>query len=373
VAYRRAAWIEVDLAAIRGNVGALKALLAPGVLFMAVVKANGYGHGILPAARAALAAGADRLGVALLEEGERLRRAGIGVPIQILGEMPPEGASRACRARLDVTTGRADTLDALAAAARRSTGSVRVHLKVDTGMRRIGCEPNEALGLARGIAGDEALDLAGVMTHFATSEEPDGTVFRSQLATWAAVREELAAAGIRPETWHAANSGATILSPETHHDMVRCGISIYGLHPGEATRGKVGLAPALALKARISHVKEVAAGEGASYGHAWHAERPTTVATLPVGYGDGYTRRLSNVGHAMVGGRKAPVVGNVTMDQILVAAPEGTTPGVGDEVTLIGPGVTADDLARMLGTINYEITCMLNGRLPRRYRGSART
>lgn len=371
MAYRRAAWVEVDLAAIEGNVAALKALLAPDVLFMAVVKANGYGHGILQAARAAVSAGADRLGVALLEEGERLRRAGIDVPIQILGEIPREGAARACRARLDVTTGRADTLDALAAGARAAGGRARVHLKVDTCMHRIGCEPADALGLARRIAEDEALDLAGVMTHFATSEEPEGGVFRSQLATWAAVREELGAAGIRPEAWHAANSGATILSPETHHDMVRCGISIFGLHPGEATRDRVVLKPALSLKARISHVKRVGAGEGASYGHTWHAEDPTTVATLPIGYGDGYARRLSNVGYGVIAGRRAPVVGNVTMDQVLVAVPDPAEAGVGDEVTLIGPGVTADDLAGLLGTINYEITCMLGGRLPRRYRRSA--
>lgn len=383
--YRRAAWVEVDLGAVQSNIRALMSRLASGVAFMAVVKANAYGHGMLAVARAALDAGADRLGVALLEEAERLRRAGIGpapcgslrhddpsdaggdIAVQVLGELPVEGALRAVAGGIDVTTGRAETIDALAAAARSLGRRARVHLKVDTGMGRIGCSPDEALPFARRISSSPDLVLAGVMTHYATSEEPAGPVFRKQQSVWSGVREAISAAAVVPEAWHSANSAATILSPEAHDDMVRCGIALYGLHPGEATKRAVELKPALSLHARVSNVKRVAAGSSVSYGHAWTAKRPTTIATLPIGYGDGYTRRLSNRAGVVVGGARAPVVGHITMDQCLIAVPDGVPIAVGDVATLIGPEVTADELASLAGTINYEITCMLNGRLPRRY------
>lgn len=369
--YERPSWVLVDLAAVAHNVCKLKSLLAPGVELMAVVKANGYGHGMLEVSRAVLAAGADRLGVALLEEGEHLRTAGIDARVQVLGELPEAAASRALGADLDLTTGRMEFIEAAAAAARATGRRARLHLKVDTGMNRIGCHPRDALALARGIAADEHLVLAGVMTHFASSEEPEGPGFQSQIRLWHDVRTELASAGVAPETWHAANSGATILVPESHHDMVRCGISVYGLHPGPATRGRIDLKPALGLHSRVSALKKCAAGESVSYGHTWTAERETTVATLPLGYGDGYTRRLSNLGWGVFGSSRLPIVGNITMDQTMVAVPDGLDLGVGDVVTLIGEGVTADDLAALLGTINYEITCMLGERLPRRYVGLA--
>jgi alanine racemase len=365
--YRRPAWVEVDLGALASNIAALKDRLAPSVGFMAVVKANGYGHGMIPVAGAALEAGADRLGVALLEEALELRSVGIGteVPIQILGETPLDGLGHAIDAGIDITTGRRETIEAIAAAA--SGGTARVHLKVDTGMRRIGCATGDALALARLIESHPGMVLAGVMTHFATAEEPEGQAFRDQLDAWRAVRGELQAAGVRPETWHSANSAATILSPETHEDFVRCGIAIYGLHPGVSTHELIDLKPALRLLARVSEVKKVCAGEAVSYGHTWRAQSDSTVATIPIGYGDGYTRRFSNLARACVGGAPGRIVGNVTMDQSLVLVPPGVEVAVGDVVELIGGTVSADELAGALGTINYEITCMLNGRLPRRY------
>lgn len=369
--YRRPAWLEVDLGAVASNVAALRALLPPGVAFMAVVKADGYGHGVLEVSRTAVAAGADRLGVALLEEGELLRERGLDVPIQILGETPPAAARRAVAAGLEVTTGRAEMVEALSGAGRALGREAWLHLKVDTGMRRIGCEPADALDLARRAVGAEGLVLAGVMTHFATSECPDSAVFLEQVEVFGEVRRAFADAGLRPRTWHAANSAATILSPQTHQDMVRCGIAVYGLHPGDATRDRVELVPALGLIARVSHVKRVQAGQGVSYGHTWIAERPTVIATIPVGYADGYARRLSNLGHVVFEGHALPVVGNVTMDQILVAVPDRLGLGVGDAVTVLGKGVSADDLARLIGTINYEVVCMLGRRLPRYYTEAA--
>lgn len=368
--YARPAWVEVDLGAVTANVAALRRLLSRKTEFMAVVKADGYGHGLVEVSRTVLAAGADRLGVALLEEGETLRSEDIDAPLQVLGEMPAEAAVRAVAADLHVTTGRREMLDALAAAGRSLGRPAHVHLKVDTGMRRIGCEPQDALGLARRVLDEDGMVLAGVMTHFATAERAHDEPFRRQLALWEDIRAALHDAGIAPQRWHAANSAATVLSPSTHLDMVRCGIAVYGLHPGDETRERVTLEPALRLLARVSHVKTVRAGEGVSYGHTWLAERDTRIATVPVGYADGYTRRLSNTGYAIASGRVLPVVGNVTMDQILLAVPEDANVDVGDPVTLIGEGVTADDLARLLGTINYEITCMLDRRLPRRYLGS---
>lgn len=362
-----AAWVDVDLAAIAANIRTVKGRLAQGVSFMAVVKANAYGHGMLRVAGTALAAGADRLGVARAEEALELRRAGIRAPVQILGEVLGADHGNVIAAEIDVTTGRADAIEALAAAGRTAGKHARVHLKVDTGMGRIGCSPAEALPLARRVMDDPDLTLAGVMTHYATSEKPSEPSFVSQLAVWRDVRATLVASGIAPDTWHCANSAATILTPETHDDMVRCGISIYGLHPGESTRSVVELVPALSLTALVTHVKRVEAGTAISYGHTWRAPAPTTIATVAIGYGDGFTRLLSGKAEAVIGGRRVPVVGRITMDQCMLAVPDDVTVRVGDAASLIGPDLPADELAEVLGTINYEIVCMLDDRLPRRY------
>jgi alanine racemase len=367
------AWAEIDLEAVRHNVRTLRRVASPARL-CAVVKANGYGHGAAAVGRAALEAGADWLAVAQVEEAVALRDAGIDAPLLLLSEPRIDEVEDA------VSTGAHLTVysSACVAAVAKAVLAARVpaaplHLKVDTGMRRVGVAPGDVLPLARAITELAEVRLAGVCTHCPVADEPDDPFTHEQLRRFDEIVAELREAGIDPGIVHAANSAATILHPESRHDMVRCGIAVYGIPPAPALAGLVDLRPALTLASEVSFVKRVAAGEGISYGLHHRFERDTVVATVPIGYADGVPRALGLAGQeVLIGGRRRPMVGVVTMDQLMVdCGPEGDV-AVGDRVVLLGAQgeerITPDEWAARLGTISYEIVSSIGARVQRRYR-----
>jgi alanine racemase len=365
----RWAWAEVDAAAIRHNVEVLRALAEPSALW-AVVKADGYGHGAVTAARAALAGGAEGLCVALVQEGLILRKAGIDAPILVLSQQPDEELAAAITAGLHLTV---YTDDAISAVSRLASSGHPVHLKVDTGMRRVGCSPADATALATRIVADPRLHLAGLFTHLAVADEPENAFTAQQLKRLAEARAALDASGIQPERVHAANSAGLLAHPQARLDVVRAGVAIYGLLPGPGVAGLCAeLRPAMALRAKVGMVKRVAAGERISYGLRHTFTRDTIVATVPIGYADGLPRRLAQAGgQVLVHGRYLPLVGTVTMDQSMIDC--GDVPVVvGDTVTFIGSdgdhAITADDVAATVGTIGYEIVCAISSRIERRAR-----
>lgn len=363
---KRWAWVEVSATAIEHNVRELAGIAAPAQVW-AVVKANGYGHGALTAARAALAGGATGLCVALVQEGVELREAGVDAPILVLSEQPAESAAAAMAARLMSTVYSVDGITAFAVA-----GAHRhpVHLKIDTGMRRVGAAVADVVALADMIAASPAVELAGVFTHLAVSEEIDNDFTTIQSQRLDSALDALAQAGHRPALVHAANSAATMLHPSTRRDITRPGIAIYGLAPSPEIADRcASLQPALSLHARVSFVKRVRAGEGISYGLRHVFAHDTTVATLPLGYADGVPRRLGLAGgEVLLAGHRCPIVGVVTMDQLMIDCGEVPV-AVGDHVVLIGrqgnDEITVADWAQRVGTINYEVVCGLSPRLER--------
>jgi alanine racemase len=369
----RPTWVEVDLDAIAGNVAALKAL-ATAPRLMAVVKADGYGHGMVPAARAALAGGADWLAVALVEEGEELRAAGIDAPVLVLAEPPAAAAPALLAAGLTPGVYTRAFVDALSAAAAQAGREVAVHLKLDTGMRRVGVPQQDWEDALRGVRTTAHIRLEGLWSHFAVADEPDHPFVAHQAGEF---RRGLALAqrlGLRPELVHLCNSAGTLHLHDDHYDMVRPGLAIYGLEPAPGIAGDVPLRPALSWHSRLSLVKPLAAGEAVSYGLRWASTRDSVVATVPAGYADGVARALSNRGEVLVRGRRLPMVGTVCMDQFLVDAGDLRV-ATGDEVVLLGRQgnavVTADDWAGWLDTINYEVVCRIGPRVPRVYRMGA--
>ena len=356
----------IDLDAIRHNVRACRPERAE---VMAVVKANGYGHGAVPVAKAALEAGATWVGVALVEEGIALREAGVDAPILVLTQFPPGSEREALAADLTPTVYTADGLDRLADAVRWLGRPVGVHVKVDTGMHRVGVVPRETPGLVR-AAVDAGLEFAGLWTHFAKSEELKDPATGLQLERFLEVAATLAASGLRPRYLHAANSGAVLARPESHLDLVRLGAAMYGLCPGPELVGLADLRPALAWTSAVAMVKRVAAGERLSYGLRYRLDREATIATIPVGYADGYIRALGGRADVLIRGRRYRVAGTITMDQLMVDC--GDDPiEEGDEVVLIGrqgdQEVTAEELAGLVDTVNYEVVCAVSERVPREY------
>ncbi len=370
----RPAWAEVDLDAVRHNTAALAAVAAPAAL-CAVVKADGYGHGAVPVARAALEAGATWLAVAVVEEGEALRRAGISAPILLLAEPPAEVMAEALAQRLTPTLYTVEGVEAAAKAAVHGRPTTPVHLKVDTGMHRVGATPDDLVDVARAAEDAHGLGVEGLWTHLAAAEEPGEDGFTiEQLRRFEDARDRLAAAGIHPDLLHAANSAGTIAHPAARYDMVRCGISVYGYCPGQALDARVDLRPAMSLKARVSFVKALGAGERVSYGLRYALPGPGDLATVPLGYDDGVRRRLAVEGaDVLIGGRRRPMAGTVTMDQFLVDCGPSSGVAPGDEVVLIGRQgdhqITADHWAGLLDTISYEIVCGIGSRVPRVYVG----
>ncbi len=365
----RPAWAEVDLPAIRANAENLGGLLPSGTRLCAVVKADGYGHGAPRVAEAALAGGADWLAVAILDEALELRAAGFAGPVLILGYTPPEQARLVAGADIRQTVFSMEQARALSAAGLALGKKSRVHIKIDTGMGRIGVTPGDAAEFAAHVAALPGIDVEGVFTHFATADSRDKQYTREQFAAFLRATESIAARGVHIPIRHAANSAAILDIPETHLDMVRAGIALYGLHPSGETGRPVELRPAMRLKARIAMVKSVPAGASLSYGRTYAAPAPAVIATLPLGYADGWPRGLGNRGRVLVCGRYAPVAGRVCMDQFMIDVT--AVPGVaeGAEVTLFGsPELPVEEIADLLGTINYEIVCGIARRVPRVYR-----
>ncbi|MEN9801824.1 MAG: alanine racemase [Actinomycetota bacterium] len=370
---KRSAHVEIDLGGVAHNVTMLSNRVAPARV-MAVVKADAYGHGAVPVAEAALAAGADCLAVALVQEGIELRRAGIEDPILVLSEQPDSQVGDIVSHGLIATAYSVSFIDALEREVRkRNVVGHEVHLKVDTGMNRVGVHPSEAVERAgRIVACGPWLSLTGLYTHFATADDIDSTFAAEQLRRFETVLEGVRRAGIDIETVHAANSAGALLLPESRLDMVRLGISMYGIAPSESLESACAdLRPALSLKSNVSYVKRVGAGEGVSYGSRYRCSSTTTIATVPIGYADGIARRSGLVGvEVLIGGRRHPIVGVVTMDQLMVDVGDAEI-AVGDEVVLIGgqggESISANEIAHRLGTIGYEVVCALADRLPRRY------
>lgn len=363
---------HIDLGAIGHNVSLLDEIVSPAVV-CAVVKADGYGHGSVPVADAALRAGATSLGVAQVGEARVLRAAGIDAPILVLSELAPAEIDAALAMELELVVHRPETIAAIAARATAlGVQPVPLHLKVDTGMRRIGCEPTEAVGVAERIVAAESVRLAGTMTHLARADEPDDPTTDAQLDRFDGVLADMADRGIDPGVRHAANSAGAIAHPRARHDMVRVGIATYGIPPSPGMADLPALRPALRWTSSVRHVKSVSAGESVSYGHRHRFDHDTVVATVPVGYADGFRRRLGLVGGVvLIGGRRRPVVGVVTMDQFVVDCGPDAVVEVGDEVVLIGgqgsERITADDMAGLLDTIGYEVVCDISARVDRTY------
>lgn len=363
--------IRIDLDAIRHNVRRLRDA-APGAELMAVVKADGYGHGMVPVARAALQAGAAWLGVCTLDEALELRRAGITAPVLAWLLTPGLPLADGVAADVDLSAASRPQLDELVAAAAATGRPARVHLKVDTGLARGGATPADwpALAEAAGKAqADGALEVVGVWSHLAYADAPWHPMIDQQLAVF---QEALATAerfGIDPAYRHIANSAPTLTRPDAHFDLVRPGISVYGLSPiaGES----FGLRPAMTVRARATLTKRVPSGQGVSYGHTYHTRAETTLAVIPLGYGDGVPRAASNAGQVRLGGRNRTIAGRICMDQLVLDCDDDPVAS-GDVAVLFGPGEdggpTADDWADVVGTINYEIVTRIGGpRLPKVY------
>jgi len=376
---RRPAWAEVDLGAIGHNVGVLRAAAAPAAV-CAVVKADGYGHGAVPVARTALAAGARWLAVALPGEGAALRAAGIDAPVLLLSEPGPDEWDAVVAARLRPTLYTQRGVEETAkAVARSGSRALAVHVKVDTGMHRVGAAPESIPELVAAVEERAELSLEGLWTHCAVADEPGHPFTATQLARFAEVLAAVEAAGLRPPVVHAANSAAALDHPDARFDLVRCGITVYGLDPSAEVAGRLPLRPAMSLVAEVSAVRRVAAGEGVSYGLRRPVPVDSVVATVPLGYADGVPRRLSSVGgEVLIGGRRRPLAGTVTMDQLMidcgpVGDPAADAVRPGDEVVLLGRQgdgrIGAEEWAERLDTISYEIVCGISSRVPRRHVG----
>lgn len=361
---------RVDFEAVRANCARLRAELRDGAQLCAVVKADGYGHGAEGCANAALAGGATRLAVATASEAEAVGRRLRHIPLLTMGALTAAEVDVVLDAGSEVAVWREGFRALLADRARAQGRPARVHVKFDSGMGRLGsAEPDEVLALARACDADPDLELAGVWTHFATADEPDSHFFDEQLD-----RFEGVAAAVKAEfpgtVAHAANSAAVFREPRSHFDMARCGVAVYGLDPFQGDPAERGLVPALSLRSYVADVKRFVAGASAGYGQRWRAPRDTWVGVVPLGYGDGVRRGLTNNAEVLVRGHRRALVGTVSMDNLTIDLGPETEVEPGDEAVLIGvqgeDSIRAEELAGRLDTINYEITCGISARVPRR-------
>lgn len=364
-------WAEIDLDAIAYNVQAIRRQVGPEVEIMPAVKGNAYGHGAVPVSKAALQAGATRLAVHRAIEGAELRRGGIDAPVLVMGYTPPDGAPFVAQHDLTASLMTFEFAQALSAAAGGMGKTLPVHIKVDTGMCRYGLMPDEVLAFARALQTLPNLKIEGIFTHFSTADSLDLTFTRRQLAVFKEVVNTLHAAGIDIPLPHAANSATLMRLPDAYFKAVRPGIAFYGMNPSDEWEPPFEIHPALALKSRVCRVRKLPVGAGVSYGRTFVTQRETIAALVSVGYGDGFHRILSNKAQVLVHGQRAPLIGRVCMDQFVVDVTD--IPGVQleDEVVLVGQQenehISADEVARLAGTINYEVTTGLLPRVVRLY------
>jgi len=357
----------VNLGAISQNIRKIRAAIGKERHLMAVVKADGYGHGAVEVAKTALRHGADYLGVALPGEAKELRRAGIEAPILVLGPIEPNQAHDVLETRVEQTVCSMEVAHALEQAAARAGCRVDVHIKVDTGMGRIGVPPEETLEFVRALNRLPNIRIKGVFSHFSVADEKDKTFSLKQIELFEQVVKALTLGGISIPLRHMANSAALLDLPQSYYDMVRLGIIIYGLYPSIHVKKSIPIIPAMTFKSKILFLKKVAPGTPIGYGRTYHTKKEALVATLPVGYADGYSRLLSNKGQVLIKGVRAPVVGRVCMDMIMVDVTHIPDVSVGQEVILFGEEPSAEEIAQLTGTISYEVVCGVSKRVPRVY------
>ena len=363
----------IDLSAISHNIERIKSLLPPSTQITAVVKANAYGHGAIPVSRRALASGASRLAVAIPEEGIELRAAGFRCPIWILGASLPDQAHLFCDHDLIATASSLKALQAFHLSGLKRNRPVDIMLKIDTGMGRVGLQPSETLSHIESALTLSGIRLVGLFTHFAAADEADPAFTHLQLQRFQAVLDELKSKGIVLPLVSAANSAATLVHPAGRFDSVRPGIILYGLPPDPGMTLPVDLMPAMTLRTQIVHIKKVAADTPVSYGCTHRTVNSTWLATLPIGYADGYSRHLSNIAPVLIGGQRCRIAGRVCMDQTVVDLGPECNAQIGDEAVMFGKQgnaeITLTELASLAGTINYELACAVSQRVPRAYTG----
>jgi alanine racemase len=376
----RSSWVEIDLAAIESNARRLKQLIGPEVELMGMVKANAYGHGATGVAPAAVRGGASWLGVYTVGEGVEVRRTGVQVPILVLGPTPPEWLPAAAERDLALTTPSADSARALAQTARSLGKLVRVHVKVNTGMNRLGVEPEEAVPLIRELREGGGVEVEGLATHFAVADDPNargiagwGAEYtRRQFESFRNVVEQLEAEGLGVRYYHAANSPATLYRPEYRLNIVRTGITLYGLHPSAEAPRPSGFQPALTWKTRLALVRRVPKGSFVSYGATFETQRDSLIGVIMAGYADGFRRGARNYGEVLICGKRAPLVGRVCMDQTMVDVTDIPGAEADAEVVIIGKQgeqeIPAEEVGQKAGTNNYEVVTTISARIPRVYK-----
>ena len=362
----RPLWAEIDLDALAYNVASLKGQAGPAAM-AAVVKANAYGHGAVGIAQAALEAGAERLAVICVDEGEQLRRAGIRAPVLVMGHSPVSDARRIVELELTPTVNSLEMAQALAREADAAGLRQPLHLKVDTGLNRYGLTPAEIVPLAEALRDVPALEVEGIFTHFASADEGDKRFTLEQYTVFRGVVEKLPWIPMR----HVSNTATLLDRPEMSLDLVRPGVGMYGLYPSQYVSRTLNLRPVLSLKSRVARLTSIAPGDSVSYGRTWRANRPSVIALVMCGYGDGLPRVLSNRGSALVRGRRIPMVGRVCMDMFMADVTDVPAVAEGDEVVIIGrqgeAEITAQEIGDLCGTISYEILCGITARVPRLY------
>lgn len=364
----RGAWAEIDLSALEHNIKEIKSRVKNGARFCAVVKADAYGHGAVAVARKAAELGADYLAVAVLSEAVELRKAGFTLPILILGGTQTDEADTVVDNDVTQAVFSMEAAKAISEAAVRRKKTAKVHLAVDTGMGRIGVRPENAGEFAEAVKALPNIEIEGMFSHFALSDAKDKSYANEQFSRFRQAIKSIEAKDIKIPIKHIANSAAILEMPETHLDMVRAGVILYGLWPSDEVEHVIDLQPVMKVKARITYVKQQHIGETVSYGRTWAPQKESLLATLPLGYADGYSRLYAGKARVDIDGYEVPVVGRICMDQCMIDVTELKNTKIGDTVTIFGTEkITADTLAEWLGTINYEVVCMMSPRLPRVY------
>lgn len=367
--FERPVWAEVDLGAIDHNVKQIRRLTGNRTKICAVVKADAYGHGVIAVAKTVLQAGADQIAVAILNEALELRRAGFLVPILVLGYTPECQAAMIVEYNITQTIFSMESARALSEAAAAAGKTVTVHIKIDTGMGRIGIRPEDAGEFAEAVSALPGIEIEGVFSHLADSDNDDKSFANEQYRRFLLGLEAIEAKGIQISIRHIANSAAILDLPHMHLDMVRPGIILYGLWPSNEVDDKIDLRPAMKLKAKVAFIKDMPPQTSVSYGRAYFTKEKSRIVTLPVGYADGWSRLLAHKGQVLIRGQRAPLVGRICMDQCMADVTHIPGVAVGDEVLLFGgPSLPVEEVAEHMGTINYEIICMLDNRVPRLYR-----